>query len=59
MGFYEYIGRRLHFIFGNKALVYRSTEGVPAIKAFEENRDRQKRKWGKGWKLKNKESGGR
>lgn len=35
MSFYEYIGRKFHFMFGNKALPYMSTEGEPAIKAYE------------------------
>jgi hypothetical protein len=35
MNFYEYMGKKLHFVFGNKALIYVSTEGEPAIKAFE------------------------
>jgi uncharacterized membrane protein YraQ (UPF0718 family) len=35
MNFYEYMGKKLHFVFGNKALLYVSTEGEPAIKAFE------------------------
>lgn len=34
MNFYEYMGKKLHFMFGNKALTYVSTEGEPAIKAF-------------------------
>jgi len=35
MSFYEYMGKKLHFMFGNKALPYVSTEGEPAIKAYE------------------------
>lgn len=35
MDFYEYIGKRIHFLFGNKTLTYISTEGEPAIRAFE------------------------
>lgn len=35
MSFYEYMGRKLHFMFHNKALTYVSTEGEPAIKAYE------------------------
>ena len=35
MNFYEYMGKKLHFMFGNKALTYVSTEGEPIIKAFE------------------------
>ena len=32
---YEYMGRKFHYMFGNKALTYVSTEGEPAIKAYE------------------------
>lgn len=32
MNFYEYMGKKLHFMFGNRALTYVSTEGEPAIK---------------------------
>ena len=35
MSFYEYMGRQFHYMFGNKALTYVSTEGEPAIKAYE------------------------
>lgn len=35
MDFYEYMGKKLKFMFGNKALTYVSTEGEPAIKALE------------------------
>ena len=35
MSFYEYMGRKFHYMFGNKALTYVSTEGEPAIKAYE------------------------
>ena len=35
MSFYEVTEKKLHFMFGNKALTYVSTEGEPAIKAFE------------------------
>ena len=31
MNFYEYMGKKLHFMFGNRALTYVSTEGEPAI----------------------------
>ncbi len=34
MDFYEYMGKKLKFMFGNKALTYVSTEGEPAIKAL-------------------------
>ena len=29
MNFYEYMGKKLHFMFGNRALTYVSTEGEP------------------------------
>lgn len=32
MDFYEYMSRKLHFMFGNKALCYVSTEGESAIR---------------------------
>ena len=35
MSFYEVMERKFHYMFGNKALAYVSTEGEPAIKAFE------------------------
>ena len=35
MDFYEYMGKKLKFMLGNKALTYVSTEGEPVIKAFE------------------------
>ena len=35
MDFYEYMGKKLKFMFCNKALTYVSTEGEPAIKTFE------------------------
>lgn len=34
MDFYEYMGKKLKFMFGNKALTYVSTQGEPAIKAL-------------------------
>lgn len=34
MSFYEYMGKKLHFMFHNKALPYVSTEGDLAIKAY-------------------------
>ncbi len=34
MDFYEYMGRKLKFMFGNKALTYVSTEGDLAIREF-------------------------
>lgn len=48
MSFYEYMGKKLHFMFGNKALPYVSTEGEPAIKAYEfEMNNTGKKKKGK------------
>ena len=47
MNFYEYMGKKLHFMFGNKALTYVSTEGEPAIKAFELEQNGQVKKKGK------------
>ena len=47
MNFYEYMGKKLHFMFGNKALTYVSTEGEPAIKAFEQEKTGQVKKKGK------------
>lgn len=35
MGFYEYMGKKLHFMFGNKALVYVSSENEAAIHEWE------------------------
>lgn len=35
MDFYEYMGRKIHFIIGNKALTYISTEGEVAIKELQ------------------------
>lgn len=36
MNFYEYMGKKLHFMFGNRTLTYVSTEGELAVKEFEE-----------------------
>ena len=47
MNFYEYMGKKLHFMFGNKALTYVSTEGEPIIKAFEMDQNGQVKKKGK------------
>ena len=33
MSFYEYMGKKLYFMFANRALTYVSTEGEPTIKA--------------------------
>lgn len=35
MDFYEYMGKKLKFMFSNQALTYVSTEGEPAIKAYQ------------------------
>lgn len=35
MSFYEVMGKKFHYMFGNRALTYVSTEGEPAIKAYE------------------------
>lgn len=35
MDFYEYMGKKIHFMIGNKPLVYVSTEGESAIKEWE------------------------
>lgn len=47
MNFYEYMGKKLHFMFGNRPLTYVSTEGEPAIKAFEMEQTGQVKKKGK------------
>ena len=47
MSFYEYMGKKLHFMFGNKALTYVSTEGEPAIKQLELEQTEQGKKKGK------------
>lgn len=36
MNFYEYMGKKLYFMFHNQALLYVSTEGEPEIKAYEQ-----------------------
>lgn len=47
MSFYEYMGKKLHFMFANKALTYVSTEGEPMIRAFELEQTEQVKKKGK------------
>lgn len=47
MSFYEYMGKKLHFMFANKALTYVSREGEPTIKAFEMEQTEQVKKKGK------------
>lgn len=37
MSFYEYMGKKLHFMFHNRALTYVSTEGEPAVRAYEQS----------------------
>ena len=44
MNFYEYMGKKLHFMFGNRALTYVSTEGEPAIKQLEAEQNEQVKK---------------
>ena len=50
MSFYEYMGKKLHFMFHNKALPYVSTEGDLVIKAYEQsmNNTGKKKKSKKG-----------
>ena len=50
MSFYEYMGKKLHFMFHNRALSYVSTEGDLAIKAYEQsmNNTGKKKKSKKG-----------
>lgn len=35
MDFYEYMSRKIHFMIGNKALIYNSTEGEAVIKELQ------------------------
>ena len=44
MSFYEYMGKKLYFMFANRALTYVSTEGEPTIKAFELEQTEQVKK---------------
>ncbi len=50
MDFYEYMGRKMRFLFANKTLLYVSTEGEEAIRAYEQElatekkRNRKKKK---------------
>ena len=52
MNFYEYMGKKLQFMFHNKALTYVSTESEQTIKAYEAelNNTGKKKKTGKGAK---------
>ena len=47
MNFYEYMGKKLHFMFGNRAFTYVSTEGEPAIKQLEAEQNEQIKKKGR------------
>jgi hypothetical protein len=57
MDFYEYMGRKIHFMFGNKSLTYVSTEGEPAIRRFEMENSGQDKKSGKKAGKKTADSG--
>lgn len=48
MSFYEVMGKKFHYMFGNMALTYVSTEGEPAIKAYELEQANALRAKGKG-----------
>lgn len=48
MDFYEYMGKKIQFMFHNKALTYVSTEGEPAIKAYETEMAGTGKKKGRG-----------
>lgn len=48
MDFYEYMGKKIQFMFHNKALTYVSTEGEPAIKAYETELTGTGKKKGRG-----------
>ena len=48
MSFYEVMGKKFHYMFGNRALTYVSTEGDPAIKAYELEQANALRAKGKG-----------
>ena len=47
MNFYEYMGKKLHFMFGNRTLTYVSTEVELAVKEFEQGQTGQVKKKGK------------
>jgi len=47
MNFYEYMGKKLYFMFGNRTLTYVSTEGELAVKEFEQGQTAQVKKKGK------------
>lgn len=44
MNFYEYMAKKLHFMFGNRTLTFVSTEGEPVIKTYEMQQAEQKQK---------------
>ena len=44
MNFYEYMGRKLHFIFKNRTLTYISTEGEMALQEYRLSEDKSKGK---------------
>ena len=48
MSFYEVMGKKFHYMFGNRALTYVSTEGEPAIKAYELEQANAAKAKGKG-----------
>ena len=52
MNFYEYMGKKLQFMFHNKALTYVSTESEQTIKVYEAEQSNtgKKKKAGKGAK---------
>ena len=44
MNFYEYMAKKLHFMFANRTLTFVSTEGEPVIKTYEMQQAEQKKK---------------
>lgn len=44
MSFYEYMGKKIHFMFHNKALTYVSTESESAIKDYEQSLNNTEKK---------------
>ena len=44
MNFYEYMGRKLHYIFKNRTLTYISTEGEMALQEYRLSEDKSKGK---------------
>ena len=47
MSFYEVMGKKIHFMFGNRTLTYVSTEGEPVIKQLEAEQNEQVKKKGR------------